>query len=202
MKKNLYKEAWEKGMSYEAYRSLVDDLLTQGKTTGVDQSAKMVEYTQLNVQRMKRIDKTLKLNVDLNDLKQDWIMLTITEGWCGDAAQIVPVTERVAQELGIESRYILRDENMQIMDLHLTNGSRSIPKVILLDTNDYSVIAPFGPRPSELQSKVVAYRSMPEPKPPYPEFSKKVQLWYAKDKQRAIQREFMTMLSSAIADVA
>jgi hypothetical protein len=87
--------------TYAAYRQLIDDLLAEGKTTGPQQTPELVEYTTLNVQRMHRLDKTVKVQPALASaaagLQGNYIWLIITEGWCGDAAQIVPVVEAVAQ---------------------------------------------------------------------------------------------------------
>ena len=59
------------------------------------------------------------------------IWLIITEGWCGDAAQCIPTIEKIAAESkNIETHYVLRDENLDLIDEYLTNNARSIPKLI------------------------------------------------------------------------
>ena len=90
----------EQAIDYLTYRALVDQLLLEGKTTGLDNSEAMLHYSKMNVQRMNRVDTTASLTDELtstiNNLKENYKFLVITEGWCGDAAQIVPVFNKIA----------------------------------------------------------------------------------------------------------
>jgi hypothetical protein len=126
-----------KGMTYDVYLDLLKDLLSEGKTTGPNQDPGLFEYAKLNIQRMERIYKTLVVTEQLADKvkaineKQTWIC--ITEGWCGDAAQSLPLFARLAElNSNITLKLVLRDENLELMDRHLTNGGRAIPIVIAL----------------------------------------------------------------------
>src|SRR6188768_269284 len=121
----------ERSMTYSGYLQFIDDLLTEGKTTGTNQSDKMKHYAELNRQRMKRLEKTIELSPEVvfaaRSGERPMIWLTLTEGWCGDAAQNIPVIEKIAAESDlIETRYLLRDENLELMDRFLENGSRAI----------------------------------------------------------------------------
>lgn len=191
-----YREYWEKGMEYSAYRQLVDSLIEEGKSTGPEQSQALLNYSKLNQQRMRRLEKTIKPEqldgIDGRNARVNYI-LTITEGWCGDASQIVPVIEKFAEHTGMDSRFLLRDENLDLMDAHLINGGRSIPVILFLN-DDFEVVHQWGPRPAPLQQLVMEYKHAPEPKPPYSEFSKDVQLWYAKDKQQHMLQEWTDLL--------
>ena len=193
-----YKKLWGNAMSYPSYRELIDRLTKEGKTTGLDQSQSLIDYTALNAQRMKRIDKTYHPNQalieTLSKLKGKVLVMTITESWCGDAAQIVPVASALLDQIGIQSRLVLRGENLDLIDQHLTNGGRSIPIVMVLDAKSLNLISTWGPRPAEVQKMVMDYKSWPEPKSPYSEFSKQVQLWYAKNKYQSIERELSELL--------
>ena len=108
--------------SYEAYRTLIQELLVERKSTGPNQSEDLTNYSLLNETRMKRLDKTFKINEEIAneiqkiDEKQTW--LVITESWCGDAAQNLPIIHKLA-ELNdkIELKLVLRDENLELMDL-------------------------------------------------------------------------------------
>ena len=186
----------EKAMMPEEYIELIDTLLADGKTTGPDQSEAMLNYGKLNRQRMKRLDKTVKLNDSLtkaaNSFNRKMIWLIITEGWCGDAAQNLPVVEKIAEQSPkIETRYILRDENLDLMDQHLTNGARSIPVLIALDAETFKELGTWGPRPTAAMSyrKELLERGLEKG-----EISEKIQRWYLADKERMIQREFETLL--------
>ncbi len=125
----------EKSMAYAEYIVLIDELLAEGKTTGPNQSEAMFNYGKLNRQRMKRLGNTVELNESLTEkarqVERKMIWLILTEGWCGDAAQNIPIIEKIAHEnSNIETRYVLRDENLELMDKYLTNNARSIPKLI------------------------------------------------------------------------
>ena len=196
-KKVITQELIDESMSYEAYRALVSELLENNKSTGENHSDAMLNYTKMNVQRMKRLDKKTKLNDEtisvLSNLNQKQIWLTITEGWCGDAAQIVPVLNRIAEaNSNIDLRFILRDRHLEVMDEFLTNGGRSIPKIIILNAETLDVITTWGPRPAELQTFFLEERQKEDYV--WSNLSKGLQLWYNKDKTQKIQSELMELI--------
>ncbi len=182
--------------SYTAYREMLDKLMADGKTTGEDQSEAMIDYTKMNIVRMNRWDRTTKLTDDLKDLlqntsKQKWLVLN--EGWCGDAAQNLPVLNKMAElNENIQLEVILRDENLDIIDEYLTNGGRSIPKLIAIDENN-EVLFSWGPRPKKMQDKVVELKKAGLP------YAEEVHKLYAKDRAASIQAEFMTLLNKQTA---
>lgn len=196
-------------MPYESYRKLIDDLLAENRTTseapGFNTPA-MLEYSKLNVARMNRLDKTGKLGADtlekLSQINQAQTWLVITEGWCGDAAQIVPILQKMAAaNSNIQLRFILRDENPEVMAAFLTQGSRSIPKVIILDTETLEVLGDWGPRPSVAQAMVMAAKEEMENMTDkalkaqrYEELKTTLHSWYAQDKTRLTQQEFLDVL--------
>ena len=184
------------------YRTLVNDLLSRNKTTGENQSEDYIHYTKLSAFRMKRLDKTLKLSAEdvqfLKDVDKDLIFLTITEGWCGDAGQIIPVIEKMAEESNhITTRYILRDDNPELMNRFLTNGGRSIPIVIVIDKSSREYLSHWGPRPSYMQNWVMSRKKDPNASP-YIEFVVEAQKWYNDDKGESILKEFGDALKSAM----
>ena len=193
------KEFLAQSMSYEHYRNLIDTLLAVDKTTGLNRSAAMIHYTKMNVQRMKRLDKTTQLNDDFVDLisriEKTYTWLVITEAWCGDAAQIIPIIKKMsdASTGKIMLKFILRDEHLDVMDAHLTNGSRAIPKVIILDSQ-LDEVTNWGPRPKALQALVIDW--MKNPELTHEDWSEKVHAWYAKDKTQEIQTEFVNLLKT------
>ena len=195
----LIQEKIEKSFDYTHYRAMVAQLLSEGKTTGPNQSEDYIFYTQLNQQRMDRLDKRLKLAPEwqplLENLRRGYTFLTITEAWCGDAAQNVPIIDAIAQQSDkITHRLVLRDEHPELMDHYLTGGARSIPKTIFFDADTGAELGTWGPRPAEAQEMVMAYKALPEPKPPYSEFVKDVQLWYAKNRTVSTQAELLALL--------
>lgn len=193
-----YEEKWNAAMSPEAYRTLITDLFEKGKVTGPNQSESLLGYTKLNLHRMQRLDKTYlpdKECVQAFRSKPGWVALVISEGWCGDASQIVPVFQQVADEAGLEVRYVLRDEHLDLMDLHLTNGGRSIPIILFLDAKTFEVKTTWGPRPAPAQKMMDDHKAAPEPKGPKSEVAKQIQLWYSRDKQAAMHREWMDLFA-------
>jgi len=186
------KKYLEKSMSFAEYIKLIDDLLLDGKTTGPNQSEAMFNYGKLNRQRMHRLEKTVVVNESLREKVQNnkrrMIWLIITEGWCGDAAQNIPVIEKIAAESAlIETRYVLRDENLELMDAYLTFGARSIPKLIALDAETLEEIGTWGPRPKPAMDLFFELREQGLEKPLIME---NLQRWYNADKNWTIQSEF------------
>ncbi len=125
-----------------------------------------------------------------------WHLLALSEDWCGDAANILPVVARLSEAVEhIGFRVLSRDENSDLMDRHLTNGtSRSIPVVILLDA-DFRERGWWGPRPSALQRWVMEVGIAMDPKSRYAETRR----FYARDKGKAILAEIMGLIEEATA---
>lgn len=196
MKSENLKTYVEKAMTYAEYIKLIDDLLLEGKTTGPNQSEAMFNYGKLNRQRMHRLEKTVRLNDSVKEKAQSagrkLIWLIITEGWCGDAAQNIPTIEKIASEsANIETRYVLRDENLELMDAYLTNNARSIPKLIALDAETFEEIGTWGPRPKAAMDYFYELRDGGMEKP---QMMENIQRWYLQDKEQSLQKEFEDLL--------
>ncbi|RYU81068.1 thioredoxin family protein [Hymenobacter persicinus] len=187
--------------SYAAYRQLIDELLAEGKTTGPQQSEELTDYTKLNVQRMRRLDKTVQLlpavQAALQNLTQRYVWLIITEGWCGDASQIVPVLEAIAQASGgrITTHYVLRDEHPDLMDRYLTNGARSIPKLLVLRADTLTEVTHWGPRPAPAQKLLLDLKARGAT---HEEYAEQVHGWYAHDKTQTTQGELLALLQQLL----
>jgi len=184
-----------KSMNYETYRKLIDDLFAQGKTTGREQSPERLEYSKLNMARIKRIEQNIPLNEDLTaalkKINKPLYILAITEGWCGDSAQNLPIFSKFdTVNPMIKTLYVLRDENLELMDAYLTNGGRSIPKVIFFDENG-NELATWGSRPKECQQVMEEMKAKNATKP---EKEAAIHAWYAKDKTQTLQQEISAIL--------
>ena len=197
--KHLLNKALDKGIDYKAYYELSVQQTEEETTSGENQSEALVGYTKLNTQRMKRLNKTIKINDQTvesvnSSPKQNWILLT--ETWCGDACQSIPVLSKMVESSeNIDLKIVFRDENTELMDQFLTNGGRSIPKLIAVDEN-MEVLFSWGPRPEELQNIVKERKKDPEY--PYSELSKEIQAWYNKNKGQNIQDEFVQLLEEVL----
>ena len=194
--KTVITESLNKSQNYADYRKMVSDLLSEGKSTGENQSESLLNYSMLNDRRMSRLDKTIKLTeetleqVKKVDAPRTWLVLT--EGWCGDAAQTLPIINKIANENDqIDLKIVLRDENEQLMDQFLTNGSKSIPKLIALDENN-EVISSWGPRPSIATKMVKDYKEQHGALDA--DFKKDLQIWYNKDKGNNTQTDLLELL--------
>ncbi|WP_035669503.1 thioredoxin family protein [Flavobacterium sp. 83] len=186
--------------SYSEYRKLVSDLLLEGKSTGNEQSENLTHYSSLNETRMDRLDKTIRIPdeniLKLKNLENHYIWLVISEGWCGDTAQIVPVLNKmvIASEDKIEMRIVLRDENEELMDLFLTNKKKAIPKLIIIDKATGSLIGSWGPRPKGATDLINDYKNK------FGVIDEKVkielQLWYLKDKGLRTQNEVIDLIQN------
>lgn len=189
-------------ISYQEYRELVAKYAAEGKTSGATQTPDYINYTKLNESRMHRLDKTLQVidevKTYLENLNKEYIWLVLAETWCGDAAQVLPVINKMAQISDkIELRILLRDDNEAVMNLFLTNGTKSIPKLIILDKESGEVVTDFGPRPVEAKQLIMDYKATHGV---VDETAKiELQKWYLADKGVAIQLEILALMSSAVA---
>ena len=185
------------GLDYQTYRELVNNLLAAGETTGSDHSDAMLHYTKMNVQRMNRVEKTTILNGNLlgviNKIEGKYHFLVITEGWCGDAAQIVPVINKIASASPdhFDLRLVLRDKNLPLIDAHLTNGGRAIPVLLVLDENKKLVLPKWGPRPADLQNLLATWK---RENSDFVLIAEKLHGWYSKDKTQTTQGELAELL--------
>lgn len=180
--------------TYIKYRDLVYNYAEKGKSTG-ENTTEQQQNTKLNAQRMHRIEKQAVLNDELKTLlegvEKNWIWLILAESWCGDAAQNLPIIYKMAEaNLHIEMKVILRDENPKIMDLHLTNGNRSIPILLCIDKETGNEIGKWGSRPKAIQDAANEYKAQ-NPGMSHALFISKIHLIYSRDKGEALQREFI-----------
>lgn len=194
-----YKQIEEKAISYTEYRELSRILVHMGKTTGPDQSESMVNYTKLNQSRMDKWDKravlTEALGAKLAGLNKHYIWLTLTEAWCGDAAQSLSFIKLMAEAShNIEFCLVLRDDYPELINQYLTDGAKSIPKLICLDAENYEVLGTWGPRPEPAQKMLKEYKA--NPNKAQAEFYQEMHLWYAKDKGITLQEEFLNLLNN------
>ncbi len=197
MKQVITQELVNEAMTYEQYRSLIDGLLEQGLTTGPKQNETMLNYGRLNQKRMKKWEKIAKITPELQerllDIKKPVTWLVLTEGWCGDAAQNLPLINKMAEiNPLINLKLILRDENLQVMDEFLTDGGRSIPKLIVLDPETLTVLGTWGPRPAPMQKLVMDNKVSKEKS--YSELNEEMHLWYARDRGITLQNEILAIL--------
>lgn len=153
-----------------------------------------LEITQTNETLWTEIYRRAKVPEDIlkaaHALENRWRFLVLAEDWCGDAINSVPYLARLVEQVpALEMRLLSRDENLDLMDAHLTGGSRSIPVVMILD-EAYHEVAWWGPRPTPLQDWF-----MKELRPlPKDERLRKTRTWYIRDRGKTTLRELLARI--------
>ena len=195
--KAVIAQSLSQSYTYTDYRNHTAKLLKEGLSTGLEQTPDLLHYSELNDVRMNRLDKTIKIAIEniqkLESLQKEYIWLVISEGWCGDAAQILPIIHKMAEVSDkIELKIALRDDNESLMNLFLTNGTKSIPKLVIIDKNTLKVFGDFGPRPQGAKQLILDYKTAHGI---VDETAKTdLQLWYLHDKGLSIQKEIMDLM--------
>jgi len=195
---DLIQKALTDADNYDAYMSLMDSLVAAKKSTGIEQSEALANYTMLNHKRMQRLNKTLKIPeqeaLAITNHPKALCFLVLTESWCGDAAQSIPMWAKLATlNPSWELLLVSRDSHPALMEMFLTQGAKSIPKVLVLDAISKTLIADWGPRPSSLSQMVsdfkAAHGSLTA------EFKTELQQWYNKDKGQTTLADAVSLLT-------
>lgn len=185
--------------NYDNFIEMVASLYKEGMVTGNEQTSALLETTSMNLHRMKRLDKTTILNEELHNaldrVESNWTWYLLTEGWCGDGSQNLPIIAKMADySPNIVLKLLLRDENPEIMERYLTNGNRAIPKLICIEDKTGRELGTWGPRPLKIQEMANSFK-VENPESDKYEFAKNLHLWYAHDKSNALQKEFIQLIN-------
>ncbi len=196
----ITRDQLSRAMTYEQYGNLLRDLLSKGRTTGPNQSEAYLSYAKINLQRMARLDKTVNIDPGLksalNNINNHYTWLVLTEGWCSDAAQNLPIISAIEKLCPrISLRLLLRDENPELMDQYLTGTSRAIPKLICVEDDTLRELFTWGPRPAAAQTLMLDLKSKNTPSA---ERSLEIQKWYNADKTSTIQSEFLELIQTKL----
>ncbi|MGK9476008.1 thioredoxin family protein [Melioribacter sp. OK-6-Me] len=185
------------GMTYEEYMDNFRNTVEMIKNSLQEIEDPNLNYLLMNFQRSQRIEKNYVVNEELcNAIKkitapQLWMVLT--EYWCGDSAQTLPYINKIAKcSTLIELKILERDKNLDIMDLYLTNGTRSIPKLVAFDYEGNELFQ-WGPRPGEAQDLIKQAKENGKSKE---EFMKELHLWYGRNRGKAIEEEFKNIINN------
>jgi hypothetical protein len=190
------------GFSYSEFVEFTERLVQENRTTGANQSEEYLAYTRICLQRMIRWNKTSKVSEALEQLllqvNQPQVWVVITEAWCGDGAQSIPHLAKLA-DLNplITLKIIFRDEHPDLMDAYLTNGNRSIPKLVAMTADLQQELFTWGPKPKYLLVLHAAFKQNSEGRS-YSDFLEEVHLWYAKNKQKDLESEIYPLISSTL----
>ncbi|WP_337873493.1 thioredoxin family protein [Ignavibacterium sp.] len=196
-KKNIVREKLKNALSYQQFlelsernvKSVNPDLLNEADKAYYD-------YRKLNFARVSRLEKLYKpsekaLNI-VRKISSPQIWLVITEDWCGDSAQTLPVIASLSElNENISLKIVLRDANLDLMDLYLTHGKRSIPKMISFDS-ELNELFQWGPRPHKAKLLVDELRKQDLSKQ---DIIKQLHLWYAKDGGYSTEEEIIELIT-------
>lgn len=193
----IIEKALSQAVSYRDYRNNISEQISTD--TNREENA-LLQYTVLNNSRMKRLDKTFRLDDEakntLEKLSKPMLWLVITEGWCGDAAQIVPVLDKMAvASPAIDLYFVYRDRNEDLMNLFLTNSKKAIPKLLALDKDTLEVVFTWGPRPEPARDMVS--KQLETNGSLSADFKIELQQWYNTDRGTSIVNEILSLLRVA-----
>lgn len=183
-------------MKFEAYLEYFDAILKNPSAYPLYTDEEYLNYTKLNWSRMSRWLKKFEPTPEMKEFfnaistKQNWIV--ITEPWCGDAAHSVPqIVKLVEGNPNITLDIQLRDDEPSLINQYLTNGGKSIPKLIIRNDQGQD-IAVWGPRPDKLQE---LFLQLKEEGKEFADIKEVVQKWYNEDKGVEIQAELKALLA-------
>lgn len=189
---SIMKEYWDKGIGFEEYVHIGRQRLES------PDNQKDIDYKQYYELGLQRMDRTLKKYTpdeeQLKILKSknfDGKILIISEAWCGDASATVPALIKFFEGKN-EVRIFLRDGDKTLINQFLTNGTESIPKVIILN-DDFTVKNSWGPRPQYGKELLLKYKADPEGYPK-DEFYNDLQIYYAKNRGKDAVQEILELL--------
>ncbi len=194
----LYNQEFlDKGLSYNSYRQHIKALL---RTPAADEAAeKLQHYTRKNDILMDTYDQSYQVSENLKNVlamapSATW--LVITEGWCGDAAFNIPMFAAIEKAMPekVSLKLFLRDSNLDLIDANLTDGGRSIPKLIILN-EDYEVLGHWGPRPAPLQMLMKDWKNEGLH---LKEIIPKVKDWYDADATITLQAELAAIIQNRL----
>lgn len=189
-------EHLEAAVPYDTYRERMD------RTATIDDPASLTErdrtyhdYIRLNKRRTDRLHEGYRPSGSLREAvrgierPQTWLVLT--EDWCGDSAQVLPVIAEAADLTArVDLRILARDEHLDLMDAYQTDGKRAIPKLIALAEGGTELFT-YGPRPTPAAELFADRRREGVPKE---EIYRELQEWYNEDGGTTVDRELTAIL--------
>jgi hypothetical protein len=192
----------DQAFTYSQFVQFTEQLVAENRTTGANQSEAYQNYTRMCLQRMNRWNKTAKVSqamtLLIQSLTEPQTWLVINEAWCGDGAQSIPYLAKL-EEINplIRLRIIMRDENPEVMDAYLTDGARSIPKLIAFSGDLGVELFTWGPKPKYLMNRYKEYRQDSKGLS-YSAFLEEIHLWYAKNKNQDLEAELFPLIESTL----
>ena len=182
------------GMTYEEYKMLFADEIEN--PPDVDEKNNY-DIIKLNFARSTRVEKQFVPSDELveavNKISEPQLWMVLTESWCGDSAQNLPVLAKISElSKNVKLRILLRDSNLEIIDQYLTNGTRSIPKLIAFDEEGNELFR-WGARPAAAQQLINELKERGLQKN---EWLIELHKWYANNRGKEIEKELLELLNN------
>ncbi len=183
---------WNSAISFDEYIQITNERL---ENPADQNEIEYKPYYELGLQRMNRTLKKLVIDEEqVNELKSknfDGKILIISEAWCGDASATVPALVNFFEGHN-EVKIFLRDSDSSLIEQFLTNGTQSIPKVIILD-KEFKVKNSWGPRPKFGHDLLLKYKADPEN---YTKdmFYNDLQIYYSRNRGKDAIQEILELL--------
>ncbi len=184
----------QNGYNFEDYLEQIEDELE--KQIELDDPKELVPYYAINLKQSRDIRKNFRYNPGMEKKAKSFNaeikFLVISEGWCEDASQIVPVVDRLAETIGIECKIVFRDENLELMEEYHTNGSFSVP-IIIGVTPEGEEAFRFGPRPAKAMEFTNRFKKDPD-KYSKDDFIEDLDRYYLENHGQDIITEILTLI--------
>lgn len=186
-------------MNVQTYSEMFDQILATSHTDAPYNDVHFLDYTKLNASRFSRWMKKGELLPEaktiFESIQEPLNFIIITEHWCGDAAHVVPfIVQLAALNENITVDIELRDSEPFRIEQYLTNGGKSIPKLIVKNAEGEDVFV-WGPRPEACQ---IVFNELKAKNAPFEEAKIALQNWYNTDKGVQIQQEISNGLAVAL----
>ncbi len=181
-------------MSYEEYKKLFADEIAN--PPAVDEKNNY-DIKKLNLSRSTRVEKQFvpsdEIIEAIKNISAPQLWIVLTESWCGDSAQNLPVLAKISElNKNVEFRILPRDSNLEIMDQYLTNGTRSIPKLIAFNEDGKELFL-WGARPTAAQQLINELKERGLQKN---EWLIELHKWYANNRGKELDKELLKLLNN------
>ncbi|MEI6312144.1 MAG: thioredoxin family protein [Bacteroidota bacterium] len=182
--------------AYEEYIDLVEKLIQKEDNALADYTHIPIEYLYNHAKQFRKTLNSVQLNKKvynfLSEFNKHLKWTIITEPWCGDDSFNTPYLIMMANSAEqIHLQIALRDQHEELMNRHLTNGSKTIPILVCTDENDKPLFT-WGPRPAACQQMV---NTLPHDISIANKIDK-IFDWYNIDKGEQVQLEIFELLKT------
>ena len=124
--------------------------------TGLDKIERRYRfYSKYNLERQERVEQEWRPSPEfvkaVDSMAGPLSFFFITDDWCIDSAYSLPLLHWISSRRSdIRLQIGLKNDNLQVLDQYLTDGARSIPKLII-ENQAGETVAVWGPQPEEIR---------------------------------------------------